>query len=297
MNHSNQIMEAVPNFSEGRNLNIIDKLLTPLRSTEGVRLLDYSRDEDHNRMVATMAGHPDALRQAITDAVGIAIACIDLNRHRGEHPRIGAVDVIPFIPLRGYDMEAAVRLARETAAGIASRYPQLPVILYEEAATAPHRRNLADLRRGEFEGLDAKLQRPEWQPDYGPARRHPTAGAVAVGARRPLIAFNVNLGTTDIRIAKEIASSVRQSGGGLPACKALGIELRSKGMVQVSMNLTDYTLTGIHQAYEAVSREADKRGISVACCELIGMIPQEAAAHSLGHFLRISNFNSQQILI
>ncbi|MDR2498081.1 MAG: glutamate formimidoyltransferase [Tannerellaceae bacterium] len=296
MDLENLIMESVPNFSEGRNSQIIDKILSAFRERDGVRLLDYSCDTDHNRMVASVVGSPQALRSAIVEAVGIAVELIDLNVHRGEHPRLGAADVIPFIPLRGCGMEEAVGLARATARDIAERYA-LPVFLYEKAAYAADRSNLADLRRGQFEGLDAKLLQPEWRPDFGPSRKHPRAGAAVVGARSPLIAFNVNLASEDIRVAKDIARRVRAAGGGLPCCKAIGLTLRSKGMVQVSMNLTDYRQTGMHHAYAAVAAEAQKLGVRLAGCELVGMAPQEAVADSLAYFLGIDNFNSQQILI
>ena len=295
MYHENHIMESVPNFSEGRNIHTIETILNAFRQTDGVWLLDYSRDEDHNRMVATVAGRPDALMLAITEAVGIAIELIDLNTHRGEHPRIGAADVIPFIPLRGCTMEEAVLLARDTACEIADRYC-LPVFLYEKAAEDENRTNLADLRRGQFEGLDDKLCQPEWYPDYGPDKKHPTAGASAVGARLPLIAFNINLDTADLQVAKDIARTIREAGGGLRCCKAIGVNLRSKGIVQVSMNLTDYTQTGVHHACEAVAAEALRRGVRIAGSELIGMIPQQAVADSMAHFLQTNNFSTQQIL-
>lgn len=288
-------MESVPNFSEGRNIHTIEKILNPFRNKNGIQLLDFSRDEDHNRMVATIVGQAQPLKQALIEAVGIAVELINLNNHQGEHPRIGAADVIPFIPLQGYSMNNAIKLAEETARELAEQY-NLPIFLYEKAATCPRRANLANVRRGQFEGLDHKLQSTEWRPDFGPDRKHPTAGATAVGARMPLIAFNVNLDTNNLEIAKNIARKVRESGGGLPCCKAIAVELHSKGIVQVSMNLTDYTKTSVHQALEAVQTQARQYGVNTAGTEIIGMIPAEALADTFSSSLGINNFSAQQIL-
>lgn len=199
-----KIIECVPNFSEGRDLEKIDKIVAPFRGKSGVKLLDYSNDEDHNRLVVTLVGEPEALRDAVIEAIGIAVRLIDLNHHSGQHPRMGAVDVVPFIPIKNTTMEEAVALSKEVASRVAELY-NLPVFLYEKSATAPHRENLASVRKGEFEGMAEKIRLPEWQPDFGPAERHPTAGTVAIGARMPLVAYNINLSTNNLEIATKIA--------------------------------------------------------------------------------------------
>ena len=200
----NKIIECVPNFSEGRDLEKIDQIVAPFRAKAGVKLLDYSNDEDHNRLVVTLVGEPEALYEAIVEAVGAAVCLIDLNQHTGQHPRMGAVDVIPFIPIKNTSMEEAIELSKKVAAKVAELY-NLPVFLYEKSATAPHRENLASVRKGEFEGMAEKIKLPEWQPDFGPAERHPTAGTVAIGARMPLVAYNINLSTDNMEIATKIA--------------------------------------------------------------------------------------------
>lgn len=200
----NKIIECVPNFSEGRDLEKIDKIVAPFRGKSGVKLLDYSNDEDHNRLVVTLVGEPEALRDAVIEAIGIAVRLIDLNHHSGQHPRMGAVDVVPFIPIKNTTMEEAVALSKEVASRVAELY-NLPVFLYEKSATAPHRENLASVRKGEFEGMAEKIRLPEWHPDFGPAERHPTAGTVAIGARMPLVAYNINLSTNNLEIATKIA--------------------------------------------------------------------------------------------
>ena len=210
----NKIIECVPNFSEGRDLEKIDQIVAPFRAKAGVKLLDYSNDEDHNRLVVTLVGEPEALYEAIVEAVGAAVCLIDLNQHTGQHPRMGAVDVIPFIPIKNTSMEEAIELSKKVAAKVAELY-NLPVFLYEKSATAPHRENLASVRKGEFEGMAEKIKLPEWQPDFGPAERHPTAGTVAIGARMPLVAYNINLSTDNLEIATKIAKSIRHINGGL----------------------------------------------------------------------------------
>ena len=196
----NKIIECVPNFSEGRDLEKIDQIVAPFRAKAGVKLLDYSNDEDHNRLVVTLVGEPEALYEAIVEAVGAAVCLIDLNQHTGQHPRMGAVDVIPFIPIKNTSMEEAIELSKKVAAKVAELY-NLPVFLYEKSATAPHRENLASVRKGEFEGMAEKIKLPEWQPDFGPAERHPTAGTVAIGARMPLVAYNINLSTDNLELS------------------------------------------------------------------------------------------------
>jgi glutamate formiminotransferase len=290
-----KIIECIPNFSEGRDLKKVERIVDAFRGKENVKLLDYSSDKDHNRMVITAIGEPEAMVSAVVEAVGIAIEEIDLTKHKGEHPRIGAVDVIPFVPLKELDIQSADILAKKAGKTIAEKYA-LPVFLYEKSATADYRQNLASVRKGGFEGLDEKMKLPEWKPDFGPAKKHPTAGAVAVGARIPLIAFNVNLNTDKREIADAIAGKVRFIGGGLPFCKAMGVELKSTNQVQVSMNLTDYTQTAIYQAVEIIRKEAGRYGVSIAGSELIGLVPLQAIADTAAYYLKLGNFSVKQIL-
>ncbi|MEY8610249.1 glutamate formimidoyltransferase [Parabacteroides segnis] len=295
MSSWNKIMECVPNFSEGRDLGKIEKIIEPFRARQGVKLLDYSNDEDHNRLVVTVVGEPEALKAALLEAVGQAVALIDLNRHSGQHPRMGAVDVIPFIPIKGCTMDEAIALSKEVGEQIATLY-QVPVFLYEKSATAPHRENLAAVRKGEFEGMAEKIKLAEWQPDFGPAERHPTAGTVAVGARMPLVAYNVNLGTADLNIASDIARKIRFIGGGLRYCKAMGVELKERGIVQVSINMTDYTRTALYRAFELVKIEARRYGVPVVGSEIIGLVPMEALIDTASFYLGLENFSMNQVL-
>lgn len=288
-------MECVPNFSEGRDLEKIDKIVAPFRARQGVKLLDYSNDEDHNRMVVTVVGEPEPLRDAVLEAIGVAVQLIDLNKHQGQHPRMGAVDVVPFIPIKNVTMEDAIALSKEVAEEVAKRY-DLPVFLYEKSATAPHRENLAAIRKGEFEGMAEKITQPEWQPDFGPARRHPTAGVVAVGARMPLIAYNINLSTPSLEIAHDIAKKIRFIGGGLRYCKAMGVELKDRGITQVSINMTDYTRTALYRAFELVRIEARRYGVSIVGSEIIGLVPVEALVDTAAYYLGLENFTMKQVL-
>jgi glutamate formiminotransferase len=293
--YNNQLVECVPNFSEGRRLEVVEAIADCFRGRQHVKLLDYSCDTDHNRMVITAAGHPEAMKAAVLDAIGVAVERIDLHQHQGVHPRLGAADVIPFIPLRHMNMEDAVALAREVGAAAAERFG-LPVYLYEAAATAPHRSNLAEVRRGGFEGLTLKMQDQAWLPDFGPQRPHPTAGASIIGARSFLIAYNILLDSNDLDAAKAIAKAIRFSSGGLPACKALGLRLDTQDSVQVSINLTDITQTTLPQVFDAVSREAAARGISVAGSELIGLMPLQALVDTTAHYLRLDDFSVDKVL-
>ena len=295
MSSWNKIMECVPNFSEGRDLGKIEKIIEPFRARQGVKLLDYSNDEEHNRLVVTVVGEPEALKAALLEAVGQAVALIDLNRHVGQHPRMGAVDVIPFIPIKGCAMDEAIALSKEVGEQIATLY-QVAVFLYEKSATAPHRENLAAVRKGEFEGMAEKIKLAEWQPDFGPAERHPTAGTVAVGARMPLVAYNVNLGTADLNIASDIARKIRFIGGGLRYCKAMGVELKERGIVQVSINMTDYTRTALYRAFELVKIEARRYGVAVVGSEIIGLVPMEALIDTASFYLGLENFSMNQVL-
>ena len=284
----NRIVECVPNFSEGRDLQKIDRIVAPFRGKQGVKLLDYSNDEDHNRLVVTVVGEPEPLRDAVLEAIGVAVQLIDLNKHQGQHPRMGAVDVVPFIPIKNVTMEEAIALSKEVGAEVAKRY-NLPVFLYEKSASAPHRENLAAVRKGEFEGMAEKIKLPEWQPDFGPAERHPTAGTVAVGARMPLVAYNINLNTPSLEIAHDIAKKIRFIGGGLRYCKAMGVELKDRGITQVSINMTGW-------GGELVRIEARRYGVSIVGSEIIGLVPMEALIDTASYYLGLENFSMQQVL-
>ncbi|SUB77660.1 glutamate formimidoyltransferase [Porphyromonas macacae] len=290
-----KIMECVPNFSEGRDKEKIEKIVNPFRTRNGVKLLDYSNDEDHNRLVVTVVGEPEPLKEAVLEAVSIAVELIDLTKHQGQHPRMGAVDVIPFIPIKNVTVEDAIALSHEVGKVIGEQY-KVPVFLYEKSASAPHRENLAKIRKGEFEGMAEKIHEEEWRPDYGPADIHPTAGTVAVGARMPLVAYNVNLNTADLSIADAIAKKVRFIGGGLRFCKAMGVELTDRGIVQVSMNLTDFTKTAVYRAHEMVRMEAQRYGVSIVGSEVIGLVPMQALIDCAEYYLGIENFKAEQIL-
>ena len=279
----------------------IDRIVAPFRGKQGVKLLDYSNDEDHNRLVVTVVGEPEPLRDAVLEAIGVAVQLIDLNKHQGQHPRMGAVDVVPFIPIKNVTMEEAIALSKEVGAEVAKRY-NLPVFLYEKSASAPHRENLAAVRKGEFEGMAEKIKLPEWQPDFGPAERHPTAGTpppsgtVAVGARMPLVAYNINLNTPSLEIAYDIAKKIRFIGGGLRYCKAMGVELKDRGITQVSINMTDYTRTALYRAFELVRIEARRYGVSIVGSEIIGLVPMEALIDTASYYLGLENFSMQQVL-
>lgn len=291
----NKIVECVPNFSEGRDLEKVEKIVNAFRAKEGVKLLDYSTDKDHNRMVVTVVGEPEKLKAAVIEAIGTAVQLIDLNYHKGQHPRMGAVDVVPFIPIRNVSMQEAIALSEEVAAEAADKFA-LPVFLYEKAASAPYRENLATIRKGEFEGLKDKMQLPEWKPDFGPAQPHPTAGGVVIGARMPLVAYNVNLNTNRLEIADAIAKKVRFLGGGLRFCKAMGVELTDRNMVQVSMNMTDFTKTALYRAFELVRIEANRYGVTIAGSEIVGLVPMDALIDTAAYYLGLEDFSTKQVL-
>ncbi|MCL2407117.1 MAG: glutamate formimidoyltransferase [Defluviitaleaceae bacterium] len=289
-----RLIECVPNFSEGRNLAIVEKIVDEFRAKEGVRLLDYSSDADHNRSVVTIMGEPATVAAAVVRAVGVAVELIDLTKHSGEHPRMGAVDVIPFIPIKNVDMNECVELSKEVAKELFEKY-SLPVYLYENSCSAETRRNLADVRKGEYEGLEKKMKRAGWKPDFGEAP-HPTAGAVAVGAREILVAYNVNLGTSDVAIADKIARVVRHAGGGLRFVKAMGIELAERNVAQVSMNLTDYKKSSIYRIFELIKIEAARYGVPVIGSEVIGLVPMQALVDAAEYYLQIENFSINQVI-
>jgi glutamate formiminotransferase / 5-formyltetrahydrofolate cyclo-ligase len=289
------LIECVPNISEGRRNEVIELMAGAVRLAHGVRLLNYSADPSHNRSVFTMVGDRTEIKDAVLALAWHAVHTIDLRAHRGGHPRIGAVDVVPFIPIADVTMEECVDLARDVGRAIAERL-KVPVYLYEEAATRPERRRLENIRRGQFEGLAARMQQPAWTPDFGPSMPHPTAGATAVGARQPLIAFNVNLATDRLDVAKRIAAAVRESSGGLPSVKALGLALPHREMVQVSMNLTNYKKTSMQTVFDRVAAEAAKAKVEIVDSELIGLVPEAALAGTTPQRLRLRDFSEERIL-
>ena len=289
------VIECVPNVSEGRRLDVIEKMTAALTAVPGLRVLDVQSDASHNRSVFTLAGDAAALSAGIPVLFERAVADIDLRNHKGEHPRLGAVDVVPFIPIDGVTMDECVKLAKAVAADVASRFT-LPIYLYEDASANPARKNLEDIRRGEFEGLAAKMAKPEWAPDFGPAAPHQSAGASVIGARMPLIAYNINLNTDRLDVAKKIASAIRMSSGGLRYVKAMGIPLEDRGIVQVSMNLTNYEKTPIFRVFDLVKREAERYGVSVLESEIVGLVPAAALRQSVEYYLQLEGFSAEQVL-
>lgn len=289
-----KIIESVPNFSEGRRAHIVDEIVNAMQ-TPGVKILDREMDANHNRSVITLAGDPAAMENAVFRGIATAARLIDLETHRGEHPRIGATDVVPFVPIRGVTMDECVALARRLGERVA-RELDIPVYLYEHAATRPEHRDLAYLRRGEYETLKREIAtNPEREPDFGP-KRLGKAGATVIGARPFLIAYNVNLATSDAQIAKDIARVVRERGGGLPSVKALGFELKDRGIVQVSMNLTDFNVTGILKAFETVKAEAERRGVTVLESEIVGLVPLEALTQLAAQALKLPTLQVSQVV-
>lgn len=291
----NKIVECVPNFSEGRNPELIEKIVNCFRNKTDVKLLDYSADADHNRMVVTVVGEPMPLAEAVLEAIGVAKDIIDLTKHSGQHPRMGATDVVPFIPIRNVTKEEAIELSKFVGEQMWTRYG-IPVFLYEKSATNPDRENLANIRKGQFEGMAEKMKKPEWKADYGNDAPHPTAGVTAVGMRMPLVAFNVNLDTDNLDIATKIGKRVRFIGGGLRFVKAMGVELKDRHIVQVSMNLTDYTQTPIYMAVEMVKVEARRYGVNVIGSEVIGLVPMQALVDCAEYYLQIEEFKPSQVL-
>ncbi len=291
-----RIVECVPNFSEGRNPATVEALASALTAESDVALLDTEMDAAHNRCVISVAGDPEAVARGVVRAVGKAAKLIDLRQHEGEHPRMGAADVIPFIPISGIDMEECVELSVRVARDIAQLYG-IPTYLYDQSARIAARQDLAYVRKGQFEGIREEIRsNPERKPDFGPCEVHPSAGATAVGARFSLIAYNVYLRTPEVKIAQEIARSIRFSGGGLRYVKALGFEIKSRNQAQVSINLTNYEATPIHRVFDLVCREAARYGVSVASSEIVGLIPQKALDDSAEYHLRLENFSQNQIL-
>ena len=289
------IIESIPNVSEGRRPEVVEAIASAIRAVPGVRLLDYSSDTSHNRSVFTLAGDAAPLKAAILAMYEQALAHIDLRTHQGEHPRLGAVDVVPFVPIDGVTMAQCVELARDVAGEVASRFG-VPIYLYEDASNDPARKNLEDIRRGEFEGLAAKMASKGWAPDFGPSAPHASAGASVVGARMPLIAYNINLNTDRLDVAKKIAAAIRHSSGGYRFVKAAGFELKDRGIVQVSMNLTNYEKTPIFRVFETVRREAERYGVSILESEIVGLVPAAALNAAAEFYLQIAGFKPDQVL-
>ena len=289
------IIESIPNVSEGRRPEVVEAIASAIRAVPGVRLLDYSSDASHNRSVFTLAGDGAPLKAAILAMYEQALAHIDLRTHQGEHPRLGAVDVVPFVPIEGVTMAQCVELARDVAGEVASRFG-VPIYLYEDASSDPARKNLEDIRRGEFEGLAAKMASKGWAPDFGPSAPHASAGASVVGARMPLIAYNINLNTDRLDVAKKIAAAIRHSSGGYRFVKAAGFELKDRGIVQVSMNLTNYEKTPIFRVFETVRREAERYGVSILESEIVGLVPAAALNAAAEFYLQIAGFKPDQVL-
>src|SRR5712671_3091741 len=290
-----RLIECVPNFSEGRDAAKVDALVASMSKVPGVYVLDREMDADHNRSVVTLAGDPDAVAEAALLGVGKAMELIDLTKHRGAHPRIGATDVLPFIPIEGVALEDCVALARRTGEEIWKRY-RIPVYFYEAAACRPERANLENIRRGQFEGLREEMKRDHNRlPDVGEPKLHPTAGATVVGARKFLIAYNVNLNTSDIGIANKIAKAIRFSSGGLRYVKSMGVELKARNLAQVSINLTDFEQTAMHRVYEMVKREAERYGVMPVGSEIVGLVPKKAIEMAADFFLQLENFSPAQV--
>jgi glutamate formiminotransferase / formiminotetrahydrofolate cyclodeaminase len=290
-----RLIECVPNFSEGRDTAKIDALVAAMRSAEGVYVLDRESDADHNRCVITLAGEPEAVAEAALRGVGKALELIDLTKHSGAHPRMGATDVVPFIPVDGVTIEDCVALAKKVGQEIWNRY-KIPVYFYEAAAARPERTNLENIRKGQFEGLREELPKnPERAPDIGERRVHPTAGATVVGARKFLIAYNINLNTPDVEFAKRIAKNIRFSNGGLRYVKAMGVDLKARRLAQVSINMTDYEQTPLHRVFEMVRSEAMRYGVTIAGSEIVGLIPKRAIEMTADFYLQFENFSPAQV--
>ena len=288
-----KIVECIPNISEGRNMEVVEAVLNEVRSTPGVTLLDHSSDPNHNRTVITFLGSPEGVAEAAVKLAKKAVELIDLNKHVGEHPRMGAVDVCPFVPVKEVSTEECVALSKTVAKRIWEE-AGMPVFLYEDSASAPHRVNLAAIRKGQFEGMAEKVKDPQWEPDFGGPTIHPTAGTVAVGCRMPLVAYNINLSTSDITIASAIAKIIRQSSGGLACVKALGVMLEDRNIAQVSINMTNLHKTPLYRVVELVKAEAKRWGVTVVGTEVVGLTPMHALIDAAEYYLQIENFDGEK---
>lgn len=290
-----KIVESAPNFSEGRREEIVREIIAQAEGVKEVWILDWSMDPDHNRSVVTLVGAPEPLIEVLFKMTKKAMELIDMRVHKGEHPRMGATDVIPLVPVMNITMEECIELSKKLGKRIGEDLG-IPVFLYEKSASASHRENLSEIRKGEFEGFFEKIKDPLWKPDFGPAQVHPTAGVTAVGAREYLIAFNVNLGTNRIEIAEKIAKAVRHISGGYRYVKAIAVELKEKGIVQVSMNMTNYKKSPLFRVFETIKREAERYGVPVIGSEIIGMVPIQAMLEVAQFYLQIDDFNVNRII-
>lgn len=289
-----KLVECVPNFSESRP-EVVKEILQAIESVDGVRLLDHSSDDSHNRTVVTLVGEPVSAKTAVFRAVETAARVINMEHHQGEHPRMGATDVVPFIPIKDVTMDECVKLARELGQEIGEKL-SIPVYLYEEAAVCPERKSLAKVRQGQYEGLKKTITLPERKPDFGPSKMHPNAGATAVGARPPLVAYNINLGTSDVGIAKAIAKSIRGSNGGYPSIKALGVLIEESNTAQVTINVCNYKEVSLARIFETVRREAERYGVNVVGSEIVGLVPADAVFDAALFFLQLEGFQREQVL-
>lgn len=285
-----KLIECIPNFSDGRNQKVIDGLVEIAKNVKGVTLLDYSSDASHNRSVFTLVGDEEGIQEAVFQLVKFASENIDMTKHQGEHPRMGATDVVPFVPIKDVTMEECIAVSKKVAQRINEEL-QIPIFLYEDSATMPIRKNLAKIRKGQFEKMPEKLLEEEWQPDYGERKIHPTAGVTAVGARMPLVAFNVNLDTDNIEIANKIAKIVRGSSGGWKYCKGIGVMLEDRNIAQVSMNMVNFEKTPLYRVFETIRFEAERYGVSIIGSEVIGLTPAKALIDCAEYYLRIEEFN------
>jgi glutamate formiminotransferase len=285
-----KLVECIPNFSEGRNQAVLDALVAVAKSVPGCTLMDVQSDPTHNRSVFTLVGSPEGIEEVSFELCKKAAELIDMRKHEGAHPRMGATDVIPFVPTIGMTVEECVELSKRVAKRIWEEL-QIPSFLYEDSATTPERKNLATVRKGQFEGMPEKLLLPEWKPDYGERKIHPTAGITAIGARMPLVAFNVNLGTSDVQIAKKIAKVVRASSGGFKYCKAIGLLLEDRNVAQVSMNMVNYEGTPLYRVFEVIRAEAQRWGVPIIGSEVVGLTPAKALVDCAEYYLKIENFD------
>jgi len=290
-----RLIESVPNFSEGRRAEVIEEIVNEGRKIDGVWILDYSSDPNHNRSVVTLTGVPEAIEEALFDMTKKARDLIDLKNHSGEHPRMGSADVIPLIPVMNTTKDECIELSRRLGRRIGEEL-SIPVYLYEDSATSPERVSLSNIRKGEFENFNSKITQEAWKPDFGTSSVHPSAGVVAVGCREYLIAFNVNLGTDNIEIANKIAKAIRHISGGFRYVKALGFRLEDRGIVQVSMNMTNYRKTPLFRVYEVIKSEAERYGVSIVGSEIVGLTPLQALVDVAEHYLKLEKFDSSSIL-
>ena len=290
-----RILECVPNISEGTDLEKVEQIVNEVRMVDGVKLIDYSSDKDHNRSVITYLGEPEAVIEATYRLAKKACELIDMTKHHGGHPRMGAIDVIPLIPIDGISTEEAIEMSKQLAERIGND-AQISVTLYEQSASAPHRENLADIRRGQYEEMATKIKQPEWIPDFGPKELNPKTGVVALGVRPPLIAYNINLATSDVSIAKEIANAIRFAKGGFRYCKSMGLLIEETGRAQVSMNLVNPDFTTIYRVFDTVEREAHAHGTYVTDSEIVGLVPMKNLIDTAKYHLKLKGFEMNQIL-